>query len=67
MGSLDEINPAFVRQHAINAVRRRSRGGAVYHDHGNPNFSFITNRVGGRAFDFQMFTATVLELRLKPI
>ena len=56
----DEINPAFVRRRGIHVVRRRSGGGAVYHDQGNLNFSFITDRSGGKAFDFQRFTRPVI-------
>ncbi|RJQ85910.1 MAG: lipoate--protein ligase [Desulfobacteraceae bacterium] len=58
--TLEEINPVFVRRHGIHVVRRRSGGGAVYHDQGNLNFSFITDRAGRGAFDFQKFTVPVI-------
>ena len=41
--TLEEINLSYVEEKGIHVVRRMSGGGAVYHDFGNLNFSFITN------------------------
>jgi len=38
-----EINQQFIKQHGIRVVRRKTGGGAVYHDLGNLNYSFISN------------------------
>src|SRR5699024_7638097 len=37
----EEINQKFIDEHGIKVARRVSGGGAVYHDLGNLNFTFV--------------------------
>ncbi|WP_124728639.1 lipoate--protein ligase [Staphylospora marina] len=59
--TVEEIHVDVVRERGIHVVRRLSGGGAVYHDLGNLNFSFITKDDGKSFANFRKFTGPVIE------
>jgi lipoate-protein ligase A len=60
--TIEEVNPQVVSDRGITVVRRISGGGAVYHDLGNLNFSFMTPSVHGRFNRYELFTRPVVEV-----
>lgn len=60
--TLEEINQEYIEKHGIHVVRRMSGGGAVYHDLGNLNFSFITDYDMQSLNNFKKFTSPVIKV-----
>ncbi|OAD44989.1 lipoate--protein ligase [Polaribacter atrinae] len=60
--TIEEINQEYIDKNGIKVVRRISGGGAVYHDLGNLNFSFITNHDGKSISNFKKFTEPVIRV-----
>ena len=55
-----QVNAPFIEAHGVNVVRRMTGGGAVYHDLGNLNYSFITD-------DEEDDISSTLEVLARPI
>ncbi|HRY84606.1 MAG TPA: lipoate--protein ligase, partial [Candidatus Cloacimonadota bacterium] len=60
--SIAEINLDYVKEHKIPVVRRLTGGGTVFHDLGNLNFCFIMKAAQDSPWNFERYTAPILEV-----
>ena len=56
-----EVNLDYAREKGINISRRITGGGAVYHDLGNVNYTFITSEKKAKALDYEYFTRPIID------
>ena len=56
-----EVNLSAAKERGVNVCRRITGGGAVYHDLGNVNYTFISSSKNAEPLDFESFTRPIIK------